>query len=158
MDFADHAMLADVGFGSRSLYSPIVIALDREQSGNVEPRRLLARGADLMQQSFQDGAWADVYQFSLEPVPHVDFEVGNWFTCSHPQSRFKHNLILARAGEGCRYGLLNRDFAIRYADGRAAEKRTINSPDELLALLAETFDLHFPPGTRFGPPGSPWPS
>eukprot|EP01035_Chromulina_nebulosa_P015695 gene15695-20789_t len=30
---------------------------------------------------------------------------------------------------------------------------TLTTPDELLAVLAEYFDLHFPPGTRFGPPG-----
>ena len=155
--FADHAMLADVGFGSRSFYSPIVIALDREQSGNVEPRRLLARGAHVIHQSFQDGAWADVYEFSLESVPDVDFEVGNWFTSTHPQSRFRQNLVLARAGPDCRYALLNREFVIRYPDGRA-EKRALTTPDELLSVLAEYFDLHFPPGTRFGPPGSSWPS
>ena len=26
----------------------------------------------------------------------------------------------------------------------------------LLAVLAKQFGLHFPAGTRFGPPGSPW--
>ena len=53
--------------------------------------------------------------------------------------------------------MLNRDFTIRFADGRV-EKRDLASPDELLAVLGEFFGLHFPAGTRFGPPGSPWPS
>lgn len=30
--------------------------------------------------------------------------------------------------------------------------------DELLAVLAEQFDLRFPAATRFGAPGVPWPA
>lgn len=157
VDLPTGPVLADVGFGSRSLYSPLALELDREQSGSLEPRRLVAHGDYYLHQSFQDGSWADVYQFTLEAVPDVDFELGNWFTSTHRLSRFKQNLTLARAGHDCRYAMLNRDFVIRHRDGRA-EKRTVATPDELLAVLAEYFDLHLPPGTRFGPPGSPWPS
>lgn len=157
VDLGERAFVADVGFGSRSLVAPLAFEFDREQSGSIEPRRLIQRGPVIVHQSLHEGAWSDVYQFSPEEIPAVDFEVGNWFTSSHPQSRFKQNLALARAGTDCRYAILNREFAIRYADGRA-EKRTLTDPDELLAVLAEYFGLHFPPGTRFGPPGSPWPT
>ena len=53
--------------------------------------------------------------------------------------------------------MLNREFVIRHADGRA-ERREIASPDELLDVLTCYFALPFPAGTHFGPPGSPWPS
>lgn len=153
----DRAMLADVGFGSRSLIAPLALEFDRAQAGSIEPRRLIQRDALIIHQTLHDGTWVDVYQFAPDPVPTVDFELGNWFTSTHPQSRFKQNLALARAGHDCRYALLNRDFVIRHVDGRT-EKRTLTTPDELLAVLGEFFDLHFPPGTRFGPPDSPWPS
>jgi N-hydroxyarylamine O-acetyltransferase len=37
------------------------------------------------------------------------------------------------------------------------EKRVLESPEELLHQLAETFYLRFPAGTRFGSPGAAWP-
>jgi N-hydroxyarylamine O-acetyltransferase len=157
IDLDGRSYLADVGFGSRSLLVPLVLEFDHEQSGSIEPRRLIQRGHLVVHQTLHDGAWADVYQFTLDPAPFVDFEIGNWFTSTHPQSRFKQNLVAARAGPGCRYALLNRELIIRHTDGRT-EKRTLTTPDELLAVLVEYFGLHFPTGTRFGPPGSPWPS
>ncbi len=157
VDLGDGSMIADVGFGSRSLITPLALEFDREQSGSIEPRRLIRRGALVVHQTLHDDAWVDVYQFAPDPVPAVDFELGNWFTSTHPQSRFRLNLAVARAGTDCRYAILNREFVIRHTDGRA-EKRTLTTPEELLSVLAEYFGLHFPPGTRFGPPGSPWPS
>ena len=157
VDLRDRAMIADVGFGSRSLITPLALEFDREQAGSIEPRRLIQRGTLVVHQTLHDGSWVDVYQFAPDPVPTVDFELGNWFTSTHPQSRFRLNLTAARAGTDCRYAILNREFVIRHTDGRA-EKRTLTTPEELLRVLAEYFDLHFPPGTRFGPPGSPWPS
>ncbi len=149
--------LADVGFGSLSLIAPLSLEFDREQSGSLEPRRLVQRGSFIAQQARHGDTWSDIYHFTLEAAPPIDCELGNWFTSTHPQSRFKLNLALARAGHGCRYTILNREFTTRHADGRV-EKRELTTPDELLAVLATTFGLHFPPGTRFGPPGSPWPS
>jgi N-hydroxyarylamine O-acetyltransferase len=157
VEVGDRLMLADVGFGSRSLVAPLALEFDIAQAGSIEPRRLIRRDGLVIHQTLHEEAWTDVYQFSLEPTPSIDFELGNWFTSTHPQSRFKQNLALARAGHDCRYALLNRDFVIRHVDGRT-EKRSLTTPDELLVILAEHFGLHFPPGTRFGPPGSAWPS
>jgi N-hydroxyarylamine O-acetyltransferase len=167
VDCADGRLLADVGFGSMSLIEPLAFELDREQAVAVEPRRLVALPRDgaairagglaCAHQVRLGDTWHDVYYFSVDEVPAIDVELANWFTCTHPQSRFKLNLILARAGDGCRYTIFNREFTIRHADGRA-DKREIGSPDELLALLAERFGIVLPPGTRFGSPGSPWPS
>jgi len=151
------AYIADAGFGSRSLFGPLALEFDREQTSSLEPRRLLQRDRTIVHQSRSENGWADVYHFTLDEAPPVDFELGNWFTSTHPQSRFRQNLFVVRAGEGCRHALFNRELVTRYADGRA-DKRVLESPDELLAVLAEKFDLNFPAGTRFGPPGAAWPS
>jgi N-hydroxyarylamine O-acetyltransferase len=150
------AWLSDVGFGSMSLIEPLRFELDREQAAGLEPRRVVARGPHFAQQARLGDSWSDVYVFSGDEAPAIDFEVGNWYTSTHPQSRFRQNIGCSLAGENCRHTLLNRELSTRHADGRVA-KRTIETPDELLAVLAEFFGLHFPPGTRFGPPGSPWP-
>lgn len=155
--------LADVGFGSMSLYQPLRLEFDREQSGCLEPRRLVRRPAApgasevIAHQARLGDTWSDVYVFTLGEVPNVDFEVSNWFTCSCPQSPFLHNLRASRTLADRRYTILNREFTIRHADGRV-EKRSIATPVELLAILAEYFGLHFPPGTRFTlRPDVPWP-
>ena len=97
-------------------------------------------------------------EFTLEEMPPIDRELANWYTSAHPQSHFRNRLIAARAAPaGVRRTLLNNEFTVRQPDG-STDKRVITSPEELLAVLAREFDLHFPAGTRFGPPGSPWPS
>jgi len=150
--------LADVGIGGLSLTS--AIPLDdsgRELPTAHEPRRIVREGARLFHQVRFGAEWHDVCEFTLEEMPLIDRELANWYTSTHRDSHFRNRLVAARAAPGgVRHTLLNREFTTRHADGRA-EVRPIASPDELLAVLAENFGLYFPPGTRFGPAGSPWP-
>jgi N-hydroxyarylamine O-acetyltransferase len=158
--------LCDVGFGSMALKLPLALQYDLEQNVSFEPRRVILRAASspetphgsgvVVHQARLGNEWLDVYQFSLESACSVDFELGNWFTSTHPQSRFKQNLIAARSDDGFRCTLINREFSIRHADGRV-DKRTIETADELLSVLAEYFHLRLPAGTRFGSAGAAWP-
>ncbi len=148
--------LADVGFGSMSLFRPLRWEFDVAQAGCLESRRLVRRGELIAHQARIGGTWTDVYVFTPNDVPGIDIEVANWFTCAHPQSPLRQNLRASRTLADRRYTLLNSEFNIRHADGRV-ERRTIATAEELLAILAEYFGLHFPPGTRFGQPGAPWP-
>jgi len=152
-----HPWLADAGFGGLGLTAPIALDTEAEQGSAREPRRLVREGRHLLQQIRCTGEWQDVYRFTLDEAAPIDFEVANWFTSTHPNSRFKQSLLVALAGPDRRYAIFNREFTTRHADGRA-EKRELATPEELLAVLAKHFRLHFPAGTRFGPPGSPWPS
>ena len=151
--------IADVGVGGLSL----TCALPLDESGREfttphDTRRIIREGALLFHQVRFNGAWADVCEFTLEEMPPIDRELANWFTSAHPQSHFKNRLMASLAApRGVRLTLLNHEFTTRGPDG-IADTRSITSPDELLALLAEAFGLYFLPGTRFGPPGSPWPS
>lgn len=148
--------LADVGFGSMSLYRPLRWLFDVAQPGCLEPRRLVQRDGSIAHQALINETWGDVYSFAPTPALPVDFEVANWFTCAHPDSAFQKNLRASLTLADRRFTLVNSEFKIRHADGRT-EQRTIATAAELLAILAEYFGLHFPPGTRFGRPGMPWP-
>lgn len=148
--------IADVGFGSMSLYQPLRLVFDTEQSGCLEPRRLVNRGDYLAHQARHNDTWGDVYHFTLTPAQPVDYEVSNWYTCANPQSAFLHNLRASLTLADRRHTLFNREFTLRYADGRT-EKRPLETPAQLLEVLATYFGLHFPPETRFGKPGAPWP-
>lgn len=159
VDLDDASWIADVGFGSIGLTVPIAFdPTGTEQTTPHEPRRLVAVNGCIAHQVRLGSAWHDVFHFTPDEVPAVDYEVANWFTSRHPHSHFLQNLIVTRARtDGGRDILFNRELTRRSSDG-AVEKRAIGDPDELLAVLATTFGLHFPAGSRFGAGGAAWPS
>ncbi len=151
--------MTDVGIGGMSLTAAVPFDL----SGAARPtphetRRLIREDGRYFHQVRLGEAWQDVSEFTLEEMPPIDRELANWYTSAHPQSHFRNRLVAARAQpDGVRRTLLNREFAIRRG-AEILERRELQTPEELLAVLAEQFGLHFPAGTRFGPPGSPWPN
>lgn len=159
--------LADVGVGGFSLTSALRLELDTPQTTPHERRRIVSEGgwsgleqrspdARLFHQAYFADAWHDVCDFTLEAMPEIDRVLGNWYTSAHPESHFKSRLIVARATAEGRVTLANRELGIRRRDGRS-EARLLGSPEELLAVLAEHFDLRFPAGTRFLCPALDWP-
>jgi len=150
--------IVDAGVGAMSLTSALRLDTEDAQPTPHEPRRLIREDGRMFHQVQLAGAWHDVCEFTLEEMPPIDREVANWYTSTHPQSTFKARLSAARAlPEGRRVTLLNRELTLRARDG-SGEHRMIESPDELLAVLADQFGLVFPPGTRFPCPGLDWPA
>jgi N-hydroxyarylamine O-acetyltransferase len=159
--------LADVGVGGLSLTSVLRLEAEVSQSTPHEPRRIVREGdwsgferrapdARLFHQAYFAGAWHDVYEFTLEEMPEIDRVVANWYTSAHPESHFRSRLVVARALPQGRATLTNRELTLRRLDG-SADSQTLESPEQLLATLAQHFDLHFPQGTRFTCPGLDWP-
>ena len=135
---------ADAGYGSLSLLEPLELKLgERQANAGLEARRLVTEGPLLVQQAEIKGSWSDVYAFSPLEAPAADFEIGNWYTSTHPESRFIRNLIAVRLEPDRRHTLLNREYTLRFAGDRA-ETRTIASPTELRALLTGAFGLNIP--------------
>ena len=148
--------LTDVGVGGMSLTAALRLEPDVEQATPHEPRRLIREDNRWFHQVRLGDAWHDVCEFTLEEMPLVDRELGNWYTSAHPQSHFKNRLWVARAGhDGERRTLLNREFSLRSRTGEATV-RTIASPAELLEVLAADFGLVLPPGTVLTCPGLDW--
>jgi N-hydroxyarylamine O-acetyltransferase len=148
--------LADVGVGGFSLTSAIRLDSMEEQSTPHEPRRIVREGARLFHQVRLADEWHDLCEFTLEEMPLIDRELGNWFTSTHPQSHFKSRLVVARAvADGGRKTILNRELTIRRRDG--IETRTLGTPEELLSVLESDFGLAFAEGTTFSCPALDWP-
>ncbi len=154
---AGEPWLTDVGVGGISLTSAIRLNFEGEQLTPHEPRRIVRENGRFFHQVRLSEDWHDVCEFTGEEMPAIDRELANWWTSTHPNSKFRQNLIVARAGaEGTRFTLNNREFTHRRGIEIIA-RRDLATAEELLELLAYRFDLHFPSGTRFGPPGSLWP-
>lgn len=151
VEIDERPWLADVGFGGVGSTAPLALHTDEEQKTSHDTRRVIVRDGYLVHQVFFHGNWGDVYQFRPEEPAAMDFEMGNLFSCTHPQSHFRNNLVVTRVRPDGRVVLFNREFTLRKLDGRA-ETQPVNSPAHLLELLAEHFDLRFPPDTRFALP------
>ena len=81
--------------------------------------------------------------FDLQKVADIDYVVGNWYVCTHPESPFLGQMIAARTGPGLRKTLNNGSFAIHRL-GQASERVQLHSVDEVLRVLREEFGIQVP--------------
>jgi len=152
----DQSWLADVGFGGIGTPTPLLLGNPAEQATSHEPRRLRTDGDQVTHQVRLGETWRDVYQFHLHPPPPIDFELGNWFSCTHPRAMFVNNLVVTRVEPTGRLALFNHDFTRRKLDGSTVTSH-VKSPAELDELLAGAFGLHLPVGPPIKIPAAPWP-
>ncbi|HVK10534.1 MAG TPA: arylamine N-acetyltransferase [Gemmataceae bacterium] len=144
--------LADVGVGGLSPTAPVRLdLLDAEQPTPHEPRRVVREAREPSPRYYHQAqlgeVWADVYEFTLEEMPAVDREVGNWWTSTSPQSKFRQNLMVALARpDGTRVSILNREFTHRRG-AQVLERLELADPGALLTVLAERFGLRLPADT-----------
>ncbi len=166
VELCGSSWLADVGVGGLSPSCALRLIPEITQETPHEPRRILLTGtwqgltlrapdARMFHQAYFAQAWHDVCEFTLEEMPGIDRELGNWYTSQHPSSHFRERLTVARATRQGRKSLLNRELSVRDNAGRVQTRR-IETPDELLETLAREFDLRLPAGTRFSCAGLDW--
>jgi N-hydroxyarylamine O-acetyltransferase len=146
IDLEEGTFLADVGFGGHGLMEPLRLAPGEEQAQYLDTYRLIDEGGGRYGlEARLDGAFAPLYAFTLEEGYPVDYELANYYTSTHPTSRFVQNLIVTRATHAARFALRNRDYSIRRGD--AVERRTLATDAELFAVLEKDFGLPVEPGS-----------
>jgi N-hydroxyarylamine O-acetyltransferase len=138
--------LADVGFGAEGLLEPVPIDRDTSVSFAGLTHRVVEEGTLRVLQVRRGHDWEDQYAFALEPVYPIDFEMANWFTSTHPQSRFVRTLTAQRTTRAIRYVLRYPMFSeIRDSGTQTREM----SRGELLPLLRNVFLIDLPDDTMF---------
>jgi N-hydroxyarylamine O-acetyltransferase len=137
--------LADVGFGGDGLVEPVAMSGERSTQLGYAYRILPEGSLRVLQRSFGEG-WEDLYAVLPDPVHHVDFELGNWYTSTYPQSPFVQNLTAQRISGGARHILRNLTYTVQ-RDG-TLETHTITR-SELVPLLRKVFGIDLPPDARF---------
>ena len=138
--------LCDVGFGADGLYRPLPLRPGEHESGGDRYRLAAAEGSYTLALE-RGGEWRAQYHFTREPQFAVDFEVANWFTSTHPRSKFVQTLTAQKLEPGRRWRLRDRDLIL--VEGGEETRSTVGSAEELLEILRRTFGLDFPAGTRF---------
>ncbi|MCX6545302.1 MAG: arylamine N-acetyltransferase [Acidobacteria bacterium] len=142
---AGRTWLADVGFGSDGIIDPVAIdGSSSEQYGRVY--RIVNEDRTWVLQVERSGDWDDLYAILPVPVFPVDFVVANWFTSTHPESRFVETLMAQRTALDARYVLHNLVFSVHRGD--QVERREI-SRAELVPLLHDVFAIDVPEDARF---------
>jgi N-hydroxyarylamine O-acetyltransferase len=132
--------LADVGFGGLNPTAPLAFELSTEQATPHETYRLAKADTEFELQARLGEVWIGLYRFSLLPQIAADYEMANWFTSTHPESLFRCHLLVARAGEGCRYSLFDNQLTTHYlADGR--KRQVLSGAAELGEVLSQFFGI-----------------
>ena len=140
VDLPEGQFIADVGFGSLTPTAPLALRPQDIQETPHEPYRLVPQGREFLLQARLGDAWDSLFRFALDPTPAVDYEMGNWFTSTHPASPFLGNLIVARPIEGGRTTVFNRRFTIRDRDNRTT-RRVLDGVADYRDVLVGTFGL-----------------
>jgi N-hydroxyarylamine O-acetyltransferase len=142
--------LADVGFGGSTLTAPLLWMYDTSQRTPHASYRLVRYGGDtaLEQETEEDGAkiWRRAYSMSPDPQIEADYEPANWFTSTHPDSWFRHNLVCALSPEGRRLNLFNNRLTVRPSN--AEPEQHILDAEGLERCLVEDFGLPVEPDWR----------
>ena len=136
--------ITDVGFGGMVPSSPLLLDTEAVQATAHEPYRLTFDGQGsytLWAQVAEE--WRGLYVFDLQVQAAIDYEIGNWYVSTHPDSVFIGQLKVARLAAGKRHTLNNAHYALHYLD-RPSEKRALASADEVLQVLTETFGIRVP--------------
>jgi N-hydroxyarylamine O-acetyltransferase len=135
--------LADVGFGGCVPTAPLRLDTAEPQPTRYESFRIVPNERGHRVEALIGETWWPLYDFAPQPVPDEDYELGNWYVCTHPQSRFRTNLMAALATPDVRYALRNNSLTVRKRTGDSEESTL--AADSIGPLLSETFGIDVDP-------------
>ncbi|WPN55968.1 arylamine N-acetyltransferase [Pseudomonas sp. P9_31] len=135
--------ITDVGFGGMVPTAPLMLDTEAEQLTPHEPYRIEQHADGYTLRANVCGEWRAMYIFDLQRQEDIDYDLGNWYVSTHPESPFVTQLMVARTGEGWRRTLNNGSFAI-HRMGSESERRQVVDVDELIGLLKSEFDIRVP--------------
>jgi N-hydroxyarylamine O-acetyltransferase len=134
--------LADVGFGGQTYTAPLRLELNAPQATPHGVYRIVEDNGTLETRMRVADRWEGMYRFTLTPAAQGDFEMANWFTATHPKTRFVRNLVAARVIGESRYNLLNATLSIHGPGG--VQQRVLASPEGLRDVLENRMGLQLP--------------
>lgn len=132
--------IVDVGFGGTSPCEPILLEPDLVQVTSHGDYRILEREDFYLLQVNIQSRWVNLYRFTTQETPKLDYKIANWYASTHPDSHFTKKLTIALAGEDCRYVFNNNHFKTYYQNGEV-EKKLLSSTMDILQVLEDIFGL-----------------
>ena len=139
------SFIVDSGFGGSTPTGPLRLEAGVEQTSPHEPLRLTAVGTGFLLEAKLEHTWKALYTFDLQPQVLADYEMPNWYLCTHPESHFLGALVAARVQRDRRYALRNADLAVHFPNG-VTERRMLASGAEIRQALEDLFNIRVPAG------------
>ncbi|MGH8782389.1 arylamine N-acetyltransferase family protein [Paraburkholderia sp.] len=144
IDLDDGPWMADVGFGVVTVTAPLRLIADVPQQTPHETFRLVHAPDDAFDLELLAGDTLNtskkIYRFDLQRAEAADYQSGNWYTSTYPESLFVSQLVVCRVTPHARLTLFNDRFTERTLDGHGTE-RTLGSARELELCLRDAFGL-----------------
>lgn len=132
--------LADVGFGGKTLTSPLRLETDVEQPTAHGVYRLTHLESDYLLSIKQPDGWMPLYRFDLQPQYFSDFQVANHYVSTWPESYFRHHLMVClHKTDGTTLTLSDRQFS-------GEQREEIGDERAMYQLLQEKFGLRLDHG------------
>jgi len=144
----DTPLMVDVGFGGGGLLHPMPLVEAQSVRHYAWDYRFVREGTGWVLQSLSNAQWMDLYTFTLDRQYRIDYEVANYYVSTHPESQFTRGLFVQQATPEARYFMGADTLTIDRGPGQETVQALADN-DARLAVLANTFGLHFPPGTTF---------
>ena len=133
-EIGNQQWLCDVGFGGNGLVAPLLLAegVEQEQYGRSYRIAMNPAYGYVLQYRIK-GEFQPVYAFSLEACYPNDYEIANYYTSTHPSSRFIKERIFTKPTETGRVTLLENRLKIITGDQETV-KILVNDMELSLAL------------------------
>jgi N-hydroxyarylamine O-acetyltransferase len=141
--------VCDVGFGGDGLLYPLPMDGKAHQQF-LWNYQVIPEGRLRVVRSKYNDRWSDLYAFDPAGCQPIDFEVANWYTSTHPRSRFVLTLTAQLPLPEARHILRNRLYIVDRRESQ--ETREMKNKNELLELLSVVFGLSLPVDTHFRNP------
>jgi N-hydroxyarylamine O-acetyltransferase len=142
---------ADVGFGSGTLLEPLPWGPGDKHEQAGWRFRVIEREPEWILQTSEEGEWVDLYGFLPAAALAIDIEMSNWWTATHPESRFVSGFLVSRQWLDGRRLILSDWGALALVERTPDTTNTIPVERvEIPPLLAERFELE---GFTVGPDG-----
>jgi len=135
--------LADVGFGGAAPGKPLRVDCIEVQPQGQQYFRIRHEAArdEKVVETWQQDNWLPLYRFDLASVAYCDREAANWLCATWNNTPFPQHLLLFRNTPQGRIHLFDTLFTEFAADGQASTSKTLDSSDELAALVQHRFGL-----------------
>ncbi|MEK6420321.1 MAG: arylamine N-acetyltransferase [Burkholderia gladioli] len=142
VDLDGESWNVDVGFGGVTQTAPLAATPGiAQRTPHGEFRLVAAPVPGEFDLEFRTAKrWESVYRFGTRRVERVDIDVANWYTSTHPDSKFVNDLIVSRVLAEGRASLHNDVFTLRDARGEALSERLADSA-AWAACLDDRFDI-----------------
>ena len=141
VDVDGKTLVVDPGFGGLAPDRPVPL-VDRESPAGGAAHWMARDDGHWVLRTRRDGRVVDCWVTTLDADNRADFELGSYYTSTHPQSPFVNRMLLRAVTDDGSIAVMNRSVTTT-RDGVITHS-TLDDRSSLRALLRERFEFDLP--------------